>query len=251
MSAPLSAAEHHAFKQELFAEFARVAKALASPHRLQLLYLLAQRERSVEDLARELELPIANASQHLQSLRRARLVEVRREGPYAYYRLADESVYRLYQALLEVGEARLAEVERIVRDYRGGRDTLEPIGSAELLRRLKQGDVVLLDTRPEEEYRAGHIPGAISMPVKAIRSRLRELPVGREIIAYCRGAYCVFSDEAVTLLRDRGFRARPLSVGLPDWRAAGLPVEVDAGAAPETTSPTTRASRRRVSPRQR
>jgi DNA-binding transcriptional ArsR family regulator/rhodanese-related sulfurtransferase len=220
---------HREFKQELFSEFARVAKALANPHRLELLYLLAQRERSVEDLAREMGLPVANVSQHLQALRRARLVEVRREGLFAFYRLADASVYRLYQAILEVGERRLAEVDRIVAAYLGERDSLEPIGAEELLRRLKEGDVVLLDTRPEEEYRAGHIPGAISMPVGALESRLRELPEGREVIAYCRGPYCLFADEAVALLGSRGIPARRLGPGLPDWRAAGLPVQVGGG----------------------
>ena len=218
--------QHRSFKRELFGEFARIAKALASPHRLEILYLLAQRERSVDDLAREMALPIANVSQHLQALRRARLVEVRREGLYAFYRLADESVYRLYQAILEVGEARLAEVDRIVEAYLGERDSLEPVGAEELLRRLEEGDVILLDTRPEAEYRAGHIPGALSIPVEALESRLRELPEGKEVIAYCRGPYCLFSDEAVAVLAAHGIRARRLGPGLPDWKAAGLPVEV-------------------------
>ena len=218
---------HRAFKRELFDEFARVAKALASPHRLEMVYLLAQRERSVEDLAREMGLLIANVSQHLQTLRNARVVEVRRDGLFAFYRLADESVYRLYQALLEVGEARLVDIERIVRDYLGDRDSLEAVGMEKLLDRLKQGDVVLLDTRPPEEYRAGHIPGALSIPVEALESRLRELPEGKEVIAYCRGPYCLFSDDAVALLTTRRFRARRLGPGFPDWRAAGLPVEVE------------------------
>jgi rhodanese-related sulfurtransferase/DNA-binding MarR family transcriptional regulator len=218
---------HRAFKKELFSEFARVAKALGSPHRLELLYLLAQGERSVEALAQEMELPVANVSQHLQSLRRARLVEVRREGVRALYRLADESVYRLYQAVLEVGDARLAEIERLVKDYLGDRNALEPVGVEELLGRLARGDVTLLDARPEEEYRAGHIPGAISIPVEVLESRLRELPTDREVVAYCRGPYCLFADEAVSLLSARGYRARRLELGLPDWKAAGLPVQAE------------------------
>jgi DNA-binding transcriptional ArsR family regulator/rhodanese-related sulfurtransferase len=221
------AADHHVgFKRELFGEFSRIAKALASPLRLELIYLLAQRERSVEDLSRELGLPIANVSQHLQALRRARLVEVRRDGLYAFYRLADPSVYRLYQALLEVGENRLAEVDRILEAYLEDRDSLEPVGAEELLRRLREGNVTLLDTRPEEEYRAGHIPGALSIPATELESRLTDLEPGQEVIAYCRGQYCLFSDEAVALLNARGYRARRLGPGLPDWRAAGLPVEV-------------------------
>jgi rhodanese-related sulfurtransferase/DNA-binding transcriptional ArsR family regulator len=222
----MPADSHSTFKRELFSEFARVAKALASPLRLELIYLLAQRERSVEDLARELGLPVANASQHLQALRRARLVEVRRQGLYSFYGLADPSVYRLYQALIEVGENRLAEVDRIVAAYLGDRDSLEPVGAEELVRRLNDGDVVLLDTRPEEEYRAGHIAGAISIPASELESRLSELDPGKDVIAYCRGPYCMFSDEAVALLNARGYHARRLIPGLPDWRVAGFPVEV-------------------------
>jgi rhodanese-related sulfurtransferase/DNA-binding transcriptional ArsR family regulator len=211
------------FKKNLFVEFARVAKALASPHRIELLYLLAQCERSVDDLATQMHLPIANVSQHLQALRRARLVDVRRSGLHAFYRLADESVYKLYQSLIEVGEARIAEVEQLVRDYVADRQYLEAVGVEELLDRLNLGDVVLLDTRPMEEFRAGHIPGALSMPIDKLESRLRELPRNKEIIAYCRGPYCVFADEAVELLTTQGFRARRLGPGFPDWKAAGLP----------------------------
>ena len=219
--------DQRAFKKELFHELARVAKALASPHRLEMLYLLAQRERSVDDLAREMELPTANVSQHLQWLRRSRLVGVRRVGVQAFYRLADDRVFRLYQSTVEVGEAHLAEIDRLVRDYLGDRDALEPLGVEDLLQRMELGDVVLLDARPVEEYRAGHIPGALSVPVEALGAKLRELPKGREVIAYCRGPYCLFSDEVVAFLTAQGIRARRLGPGLPDWRAAGLPVEVD------------------------
>ncbi len=216
---------HRAFKADIYTQFARVTKALSNPHRLELIDLLAQGERTVEDLAREADLSIANASQHLQELRIAHLVSVRREGLYAYYRLADENVFRVWQAVRELGEARLSEIERVRRTYLQARETLEAIDSAELLARMNKNDVTLLDVRPVEEYRAGHIGGAISAPVKEIESFLRKLPKRKEIIAYCRGPYCVFSDEAVALLRARGYKARRLATGFPDWRAAGLPVE--------------------------
>jgi rhodanese-related sulfurtransferase/DNA-binding transcriptional ArsR family regulator len=215
---------HRAFKEQLYAQFARLGKALANPHRLELVDLLAQGERTVEELAREAGLSVANASQHLQTLRGAGLVEVRREGLYAHYRLADERVFRVWQALRELGEARLAELDRVVAHFLGGRDDLEAIDMQELRARLEDDAVIVLDVRPAEEYRAGHIPGARSVPVAELEQVLRDLPPDREIVAYCRGPYCVFSDEAVALLRERGYRARRLTAGLPDWRAAGLPV---------------------------
>lgn len=216
---------HRAFKADIYTQFARLTKALSNPHRLELIDLLAQGERTVEELAREADLSIANASQHLQELRIAQLVSVRREGLYAYYRLADENVFRVWQAVRELGEARLSEIERVRRTYLQARETLEAIDSAELLARLNKNEVTLLDVRPVEEYRAGHIVGAISAPIKEIESYLRKLPKRKEIIAYCRGPYCVFSDQAVALLRARGYKARRLATGFPDWRAAGLPVE--------------------------
>ena len=216
---------HREFKDLLYDQFARVGKAVANPHRLELLDLLAQGERSVDDLAQQAALPIANASQHLQALRRAALVEVRREGPYAFYRLADDRVLRLWQAIRAVGETRLAEVDRLVATYLADRNALESIDAAALLDRMRNDDVVMLDVRPVEEFDAGHIPGARSIPIADLEQRLQELPQDREIIAYCRGPYCVFSDEAVVLLHARGYRARRLEDGLPDWRSSGLPVE--------------------------
>ena len=215
---------HRAFKDPLFDQFARVAKAVANPHRLELIDLLAQGERRVDDLAREAALSVANASQHLQALRQAGLVETRRDGTSIYYRLADERVFRLWQTIRELGEARLAEIDRLARAFLDDRTTLEGVDAATLLRRLGDGNVVVLDVRPEVEFRAGHIPEARSIPVDELEARLHELPRDREIVAYCRGPYCVFSDEAVALLRARGYEARRLDVGLPDWRAAGLPV---------------------------
>lgn len=213
-----------AFKTELFEQFARIGKAMASSARIELLDLLSQTERTVEQLADLTEMPIANVSQHLQVLRQAQMVEVRREGLYAYYRLADESVFRLWQAMRSVGEARLAEIERVVASYLKDRATMEPITVEELEKRLEQGTVVVIDVRPAEEFEAGHIPEALSIPVKELKRQLAKLPRSTEIVAYCRGPYCVQSDEAVSLLRQKGFKARRLEIGLPDWRANGLPV---------------------------
>jgi rhodanese-related sulfurtransferase len=216
---------HREFKDRLFEQFARIGKALASPKRLEILDLLAQGERAVEEIARETAMPVASASQHLQVLKGARMVESRREGPYAYYQLADEAVFRTWQAVRALGETRLAEIDRVVETFLENRDALEAVGAAALMERLSDGNVVVLDVRPEEEYRAGHIPGALSVPVDALEAALQALPKAKEIVAYCRGPYCVFSDEAVTLLRSRGYQARRLAEGLPDWRAKGLPVE--------------------------
>jgi rhodanese-related sulfurtransferase len=217
--------KHRVFKDELFGQFARVGRALANPHRLELIDLLAQGERSVEDLAREAAMSVANTSRHLQELRSARLVEVRREGHYGYYRLADEGVYGVWKAVRELGEARLAEIDRLVGTYLTDRASLEAVCAEELLAKTREEGVMVLDVRPEEEYRAGHIPGARSVPIERLEAYLEEIPTDREVVAYCRGPYCVFSDEAVALLRSRGYRARRLEEGLPDWRAAGLPVE--------------------------
>ena len=168
---------------------------------------------------------VANTSRHLQELKAAQLVEVRREGHYGYYRLADEDVYGVWSAIRGLGETRLAEIDRLVGTYLTDRESLEAVCAEELLAKTREGEVVVLDVRPEEEYRAGHIPGARSVPIERLEACLGEIPEDQEVVAYCRGPYCVFSDEAVTLLRSRGYRARRLEEGLPDWRAAGLPVE--------------------------
>lgn len=215
---------HRSFKDPLFDQFARIGKAVANSHRLEIVDLLAQGERRVEDLAREAALSVANASQHLQVLRRAGLVEPRREGTSIHYRLADERVFRLWQAIRDLGDARLAEIDRLTRMHLGGRSQLEAVDAETLVRRLGRNDVIVLDVRPGEEFRAGHIPGARSMPIAELAERLQELPRDRDVVAYCRGPYCIFSDEAVALLRAHGFHARRLALGLPDWRSAGLPV---------------------------
>ena len=213
------------FKDELYAQFARIGKALSNPHRLELLELLAQGERTVEDLAAEANLPIANASQHLQVLRAAQLVDVRRNGLYAYYRLGNEHVFRVWQALRDLGDLQLAEVNRLVHSFLQDRGPLQSINATELLQHIEAGDVVILDVRPELEYQSSHIPEARSIPITELETRLGELPRDQEIIAYCRGPYCVFADEAVSLLQKHGYRARRLVDGLPDWQALNLPVE--------------------------
>ncbi|MBA1148864.1 metalloregulator ArsR/SmtB family transcription factor [Ectothiorhodospiraceae bacterium WFHF3C12] len=211
-------------KQALYGEFALVARALGSPHRLEMLEHLAQGERSVEALAERAGLGIANASQHLQQLKRAGLVGSRREGKYVRYRLADDSVLDVMAALSEVASHNLAEVALIRQGYFDVRDELEPVSRDELRHRMRDGVVTVLDVRPQDEFEAGHVPGAINIPLKDLENRIAELSPEQEIVAYCRGPWCVLSFEAVAELRARGFTVRRLQDGLPEWRAAGLPV---------------------------
>ena len=214
-----------AAKTALFDEFARVAKALASGRRIELVDVLANGERTVEALAGEVGLSVANTSQHLQILRQAGLVGSRRQGTSVHYRLAGPEVFELWRTLRTLAASRLAEVERLAVAYLGGRDDLEPVTREELARRLQDGDdLVVLDVRPAAEYAAGHLPGAVSIPVAELRRRLAELPADREVVAYCRGPYCAFAHEAVVLLREAGVSARRLEDGLPEWQAAGLAV---------------------------
>lgn len=217
--------DHRRFKDALYAQFARVGHALASPRRIELLDLLAQGEKTVEQLAASIATPVKNTSAHLRQLRQARLVDTRRAGTFVYYRLAGDDLPPLLRALEAVAHQRLAEVRQVVEHYLDGRDGLEPVSLPELRRRLRLGDVTVIDVRPADEFRAGHIPGALSVPVAQLTRRLRRIPRRKEVIAYCRGPFCVFSLEAVTLLRRHGYRARRAGQGLPDWRAAGLPVE--------------------------
>jgi rhodanese-related sulfurtransferase len=218
-------------KRELYDQFANIGMALSSGPRIELLEYLSQTERNVEQLAKLTGLSIANVSQHLQVLRRAHMVTVRREGLYAYYRVADDNVFRVWQAIRELGEARSLEVRELVRAYLTDRADLEAVTADELARRLDDDSVIVLDVRPGAEYTAGHIPGAVSIPVDELRQRLKDLPRSKQIVAYCRGPYCVQSDKAVALLAAHGFKASRLAVGLPDWRAGGLPVECGVGSA--------------------
>jgi rhodanese-related sulfurtransferase/DNA-binding transcriptional ArsR family regulator len=216
------------FKDSLYGQYARLGKALASPHRIEVLELLAQTERSVDSLATELQLSIANVSQHLQVLRQAGLVETRRAGLFIHYRLADPVVSELCHALRHVAERRYSELEHLVRRQFGDRTLAEPVGMQELLQRARRDDVVILDARPAIEFVAGHIAGAVSVPIDTLQKRLRRLPKGKSYVAYCRGPYCVYADQAVALLRKSGRRADRLSDGFPEWKAAGYPIEVGA-----------------------
>jgi rhodanese-related sulfurtransferase/DNA-binding transcriptional ArsR family regulator len=218
------AGTHREFKDRLYGQLARLGKAVSSPHRLEMLELLAQGERTVESLAGEMGLSLANTSQHLQVLRQAALVESRKDGLFVHYRLADAEVFALSRAIRSVAERRLAEFERVVRAKFGERGRVPPVEMDELLDRARSQEVVILDTRPAAEYLAGHIAGAISVPVDDLRQRLRALARGKEYVAYCRGPYCVYADTAVEMLRASGRRARRLADGFPEWRAAGLPV---------------------------
>jgi len=216
-------------KDALYEQFARVGKALSSPKRVEILDLLGQAERTVEALSQATGMGVTNTSAHLQVLKGARLVETRKEGTKVYYRLADDEVSSLYVAFRDVASHRLAEVEQIARDYFAARDELEPLTRHELRKRMRGEDVVVVDVRPKEEYAAGHIPGAISLPVAELLDRIEELPADAEVVAYCRGPYCVLAPEAVEILRRRGFRTRRLEDGFPEWRLAGLPVAVGEG----------------------
>ena len=217
-------------KQLLYAQFAEVAKALGHGHRLEILELLAQGERSVESLAERAGLSVANASQHLRLMRRAGLLASRRDGKRILYGLRDPAVLDLVAALQRVAERNVAEVQAVIAGYFNQRDSLEPVSRKELSRRLRDGLVTLLDVRPSDEFAAGHLPRAVNIPLRDLARRLREIPKSQEVVAYCRGPYCVLAFEAVALLRRRGFTVRRLEDGFPEWQAAGLPVERPAGA---------------------
>jgi rhodanese-related sulfurtransferase len=221
MSTPLNP------KRDVFANLARIGTALSSAVRLEFLELLAQGERSVDQLATLTGASVANTSQHLQKLKAAGLILGRKEGQYVFYRLAGDEVVGLLSALGKAGEAYLAEVERTVRLYFAAKDDLEPVPARELLDRAKRGLVTVLDVRPPEEFAAGHLPGAVNIPVNELEKRLAELPKRKEVVAYCRGPYCLMSYDAVALLRRKGLKARRLEDGLPEWRHAGLPVKRD------------------------
>lgn len=213
-------------KHTVYTELARLGKAIASPIRLELLDLLAQTPRTVEALARQTEQNLANVSQHLQVLRAARLVEAEKEGLYVTYRLAGDEVGAFYRSLRGLGEARLSEIEDVARTYRKARGQLEPVDHEALIARVQRGEVTVLDVRPAEEFAAGHLPGALSIPIAELQRRLDALPTGKEVVAYCRGPYCVYALDAVKLLRSKGFSATRLEDGVPEWRARGLSVEI-------------------------
>jgi rhodanese-related sulfurtransferase len=227
-------------KDGLYEQFARIGKAVAHPKRIELLDVLCQGERSVEVLAAAAATTVVNTSAHLRVLREARLVATRKEGTRVFYRLADDAVCEFYFSLRELASDRYAEVDRIVRDFFDARDELEPVNRDELLSRAGDGKVIVLDVRPREEYEAGHIPGAVSVPLADLKGQMASLPPGAEVVAYCRGPYCVLAPQAIELLRKGGFTARRLEDGFPEWRRAGLPVatgeELTADLHPTTTT---------------
>ena len=218
------------FKDAVYEQLARIGKATSAPKRLELLDLLSQGPRTVELLAREAGVTVANASQHLQVLRAARLVEAEKQGLYVEYRLANDEVGAFFLSLRGLAESRLVEVQEVTRAFYAERGAMEPVASDELLRRVKKGEVTVLDVRPGEEFRAGHIPGALSVPMAELKARLKDLPKDREVVAYCRGPYCVMAIEAVELLRKKGFRAHRLEKSVADLRARGW--RVATGASP-------------------
>jgi len=212
-------------KDKLYAQFARLGRALSSPKRLELLDLLCQNEKTVETLADQAGLSIANTSRHLQVLREARVVEARKSGVHAFYRLADDDVCDFFRSLRRLAEKRIAEIDRIIADYFDPSGQLQPVNRRELLKMARKGEVVILDVRPRDEYEAGHLPFAISVPLEELKKRLNEFSPAVEVVAYCRGPYCVLAQEAVRFLKSRGFKATRLSDGTAEWKEAGLDVE--------------------------
>jgi rhodanese-related sulfurtransferase/DNA-binding MarR family transcriptional regulator len=214
------------FKDEIYEQFSRIGKAISSPKRLELMDILCQGERTVETLAKETDLTVANASRHLQVLRAARLVETEKVGLYVTYRLADQKVCEFFLSMRALAENRLAEVEQIKRQFFEGKEEMEPVDRDALLQRVREGAVTVLDVRPVEEFEAGHIRGAISIPLQELKRRLSKLPQDQDIVAYCRGPYCVFAVQAVEMLRAEGFRAIRLEEGIQDFRVMGFPIVV-------------------------
>lgn len=214
------------FKDRVYEELARITKSMANPHRLEIIELLAQGEFSVEQIAEQTNLPIANASQHLQVLKSSQLVDINRQGNFIYYRLANNNVFKAWKALRELGVERIATIEKLVKDFRKSKVDFESVTIDELIKKLASGKVTILDVRPEPEFNKGHIANAISIPIDQLSRRLKELPKRTQIVAYCRGPFCVFADEAVAILIKAGYNATRLEEGFPDWQLLELPVEV-------------------------
>jgi len=214
------------FKEKVYSLLAKMIQAMANPRRLEIIDLLGQGEKSVDQLAKETHMAVANASQHLQVLKGANLVDIRREGNFIYYRLAHEEIFKSWQTMRQLGMERIAEMEKIIKAFREKRNVLEEVRIHELVSRLNSRNIVLLDVRPEDEYNKGHIPDAINIPFDELTSQLKKLSKNKEYVAYCRGPFCVFADDAVSMLIKKGFRAKRLAEGFPDWKLKGLPVAV-------------------------
>lgn len=218
--------EKRTFKNKVYQELAKIVKALSNPHRLEILELLAQGHFSVEEIANETDLSTANASQHLQVMKRVQLVSTQRDGNFVYYSLADENVYKAWRALRDLGIERMAEIERVVRNFRESNNhPLQTLSSSELVSKMESEDVTIVDVRPKQEFEEGHISKAINIPVDNLSEKIKELPKDKEVVAYCRGPFCVFADEAVKLLNEKGYTAKRLDNGFPEWMLEGRPVE--------------------------
>ncbi|MFZ6010362.1 MAG: ArsR/SmtB family transcription factor [Bacteroidota bacterium] len=214
------------FKDKVYAELAKITKSMANPHRLEIIELLAQGEFSVEQIAEQTNLSVANASQHLQVLKVAQLVEINRQGNFIFYRLSNNNVFKAWKALRELGVERIAAIEKVVKEFRKSKSDFETVTIDRLIEKIDSGKVTILDVRPESEYKQGHIANAISIPIGELSKRLNELPKRAEIVAYCRGPFCVYADEAVALLTKAGYKATRLEEGFPDWKVQYLPIEV-------------------------
>jgi rhodanese-related sulfurtransferase/predicted transcriptional regulator len=217
--------EKREFKEKVYSELASLTKALAHPFRLQIIDLLAQGSRTVEEIAAQVDISIANASQHLQVLKGANLVSIQKEGHYVHYRLPDERVYKVWQSLRELGIDRLAQIERTLKDFREQKNSFQSLSIDQLLQKVSEDQVIILDVRPEKEFKAGHIPHALSVPIENLAGKIADLPEGKEVVVYCRGPFCVFADEAVQLLSQQGIQAIRLEEGFPDWKSRNLPVQ--------------------------
>jgi len=214
------------FKDKVYSELAKIAKSMANPHRLEIIELLAQGEFSVEQIAEQTNLSVANASRHMQVLKVAQLVDIKRQGNFIFYRLSSDNVFSVWNALRGLGVERIATIEKVVNEFRKPKFDFEPVKIDELIYKLESGKVTILDVRQESEYKQGHIANAISIPIKELSKRLKELPKRSEIVAYCRGPFCVYADEAVALLKKAGYKASRLDVGFPDWKLLGLPIDI-------------------------
>jgi rhodanese-related sulfurtransferase len=214
------------YKDKVYGELARISKSMANPHRMEIIELLAQGEFPVEQIADQTNLSIANASQHLQVLKSAQLVEINRKGNFIFYRLSNDNVFKAWKALRELGVERIASIEEIVKEFRKSKFDFETVTIHELIEKLEAGKVTIVDVRPESEYKQGHIANAISIPIEELSKRLKALPKRGEVVAYCRGPFCVYADEAVVMLRKSGYKATRLEVGFPDWKLQELPIEV-------------------------
>lgn len=217
--------EKREFKDRVFGELSKITNALGNPRRLEVIDLLAQGEKTVEKISSATGMSIANASQHLQILKRATLVDTRRDGNFIFYKISDEKVVLIWSLIRELGTQRIADIDKVVKDFRTSRNVFESVTIEQLVTRMEEGSITLIDVRPQEEFTSGHIKGALSIPIESLKKSMKRFPQDKEIIAYCRGAFCVFADEAVEFLKKNKFKATRLEEGFPEWKLKGLPIE--------------------------